>query len=499
MTNFFSLDFLFLLPQVFIAIATLTGLVLFSAYGSFVRSSGRLPSSQASAFLGLTFFFFLLLLFPIFSLSSVGLFSTLLFSPFLNVYSLLVVLATIAVLFLYSGYSSLFDLTQFEVPFLLAFTSLATLVIISSNDLLVAYLGLEFQGLLLYVLAASRVNSTYSTEAGLKYFVLGSFASCVLLLGISFLYGAVGVLNFSDLGLFFLSSALTLPFVYQKACLLALLLIVLGLLFKVGSAPFHFWVVDVYTGSSIAITTFFAVVPKVAAWLLLLKISFSILYVFVGFFANLFVLVGLCSLVVGTFGAVSQTSLKRILAFSAVAHTGYLLLGLASFQTITFVSNVLYLVVYTVALVPIFALLIFYSPRNASSTPVDSIYGLRFIYKHNRVAGLVLVLSLFSVAGVPPLSGFFAKLYVFFSLLSANYAFVAVFALLLSAASAIYYLKLIRFTHFFGDSRSFLFLNELPRPVAYVISILFMLNISFFVWGSDFLLVLCQIQSNFLL
>lgn len=494
------LDFLFLLPQIFVASAILTGLTLFSTYGSFTRSSGRLLLPQAAVFLSLTFFLFLIVLLPTLPFSSSGLFSTLLFSPFLNLYALLVVLTTIAILFLCSGYSNFSDLTQFEVPFLIAFTSLATLVIVFSNDLIVAYLGLEFQGLLLYILAASRVNSTYSTESGLKYFVLGSFASCVLLLGISFLYGAVGVLNFADLGLFFISSsALTLPPLHQKACLLALLLIVLGLLFKVGAAPFHFWVVDVYSGSSLIITAFFAAVPKIAAWVLLLKLSASVLYVFADFFANLFVLTGLFSLIVGAFGAVSQTSLKRILAFSAIAHTGYLLLGVASFQTITFVSNILYLFVYTLGLLPIFAILTFYSSQRNSSTPIDSIYGLRYVYKHNRALSLVLVLSLFSVAGVPPLSGFFAKLYVFFSLLHAGYVFVGIFALLLSSASAIYYLKLIRFTYFFSDSRSFLFFNEMPRPVAYVISILFMLNITFFVWGSDLLLALCQIQSNFLL
>jgi NADH-quinone oxidoreductase subunit N len=258
-------------------------------------------------------------------------------------------------------------------------------------------------------------------------------------------------------------------------------------------------VADVYTGSPIVITAFFAVVPKLAGWVLLLKLSTFVLSAFVDFFSILFVLTGLLSLLIGSFGAVSQSSLKRILAFSAVAHAGYLLLGIAAFQTVSLVSNALYLFVYTLSLLPIFAILIVYFPRNISSNAIDTVYGLRYLYKQNRVAALILVLSLFSAAGVPPLSGFFAKLYVFFAVVSANYTTVAALALLLSSASAVYYLKVVRFAFFFRNFRASLLLQEITRPAAYAIALLFVLNISFFAWGSDFLVALCQIQSNFLL
>lgn len=498
MTNLFFLDFLFLLPQVFAVVSVLTGLTLFSAYGSFTRSVGLSLQVQCIVFLLLSSVLFLLLLAPVAFFSSFGLFSSLLFSPFLNFYALLAILATTLTLLLYGSYTKDSDLVQFETPFFVIFTTLASIVIFFSNDFLIAYLGLELQALVLYILAASRVNSTYSTEAGLKYFVLGSFASCLLLLGISFLYGVVGTLNFTDLSLFFASSS-ELSSTYANACLLSLLLIVLGLLFKVGAAPFHFWVADVYTGSPIVITAFFAVVPKLAGWVLLLKLSTFVLSAFVDFFSILFVLTGLLSLLIGSFGAVSQSSLKRILAFSAVAHAGYLLLGIAAFQTVSLVSNALYLFVYTLSLLPIFAILIVYFPRNISSNAIDTVYGLRYLYKQNRVAALILVFSLFSAAGVPPLSGFFAKLYVFFAVVSANYITVAALALLLSSASAVYYLKVVRFAFFFRNFRTSLLLQEITRPAAYTIALLFVLNISFFAWGSDFLVALCQIQSNFLL
>lgn len=490
-------DFLILLPQFFVAVAVLSGLTLFSGYGGLNRSSGRLLVHQAGAFLVLTLLCSLLLLLPIFSLTFFGLFSSLVFSPFVSSYALLAVLAAVASLLLYMGYSSYSDLNQFEIPFFLVFATLATLVIFFSNDYLVAYLGLEFQALVLYVLAASRVNSTYSTEAGLKYFVLGSFASCLMLLGISFLYGATGLLNFTDFSLFFASPGFSQE--QRQACVLAFLLIVLGLLFKVGAAPFHFWVPDVYTGSSVVVTAFFATLPKLAAWVFLLKLAVSSLYTFVDFFANFFVFSGLFSLVVGAYGAVSQTSLKRILAFSAIAHTGYLLLGLAAFQTSGIISNFVYLFVYLLSIFPIFCLISFYFPAFISSTAIDSVYGLRYLYKHNRTAGLLLVLSLFSLSGIPPFSGFFAKLYVFFSLLSAGYVYTAAFALFLSTASAVYYLKSVRFAYFFRDSRGFLLFNEISRFGAYMVSLFFVLNVSFVLWGSDLLVLLCQFQSNFVL
>lgn len=203
MTNLFFLDFLFLLPQIFAAVSVLTGLTLFSAYGSFTRSAGLSLQVQCIVFLLLSSVLLLLLLAPVAFFSSLGLFSSLLFSPFLNFYALLALFATTLTLFLYGSYTKASDLVQFETPFFIIFTTLASIVIFFSNDFLIAYLGLELQALVLYILAASRVNSTYSTEAGLKYFVLGSFASCLLLLGISFLYGVVGTLNFTDLSLFF--------------------------------------------------------------------------------------------------------------------------------------------------------------------------------------------------------------------------------------------------------------------------------------------------------
>ena len=496
MVNSLFSDFLYLLPQVFYCLVLLVSLSLFSAYNIFYRSSGKSLVLQISSFLIFNLFLFAILLVPVFSFSYFGVFSSLVFSPTLNFYTLLALVSVVSVFFFYGSYSNNSDLNQFEVPVFMGFVLLSTLIVFYCNDFLVAYLGLEFQALALYVLAASRINSTYSTEAGLKYFVLGSFASCLLLLGISFLYGLTGLINFSDVGLFLLTPTNTFN---TQAVLLSLLLIVLGLLFKVGAAPFHFWVADVYTGSPLVITAFFATVPKLAAWVLILKLSSSILYLFLDFFSVFFSLVGLFSLVVGAYGAVFQTSLKRILAFSAVSHTGYLLLSIASFHSMAFVSVLLYLTLYVLSLLPVFIILSLYFPRITTNSPLDSLYGLRYIYKHNPLLGLILVLSLFSLAGIPPFSGFFAKLYIFFNVVHAGYTYVAVLALFLSSASAIYYLKLVRFSFFFKNFREFVFFNQISRPVAYLISTLFVLNISFFVWGSDFLIILSQFQSNFVL
>jgi NADH-quinone oxidoreductase subunit N len=493
--SFFS-DFLHLLPQIFYFVVLLVGLSVFSAYNTFYRSSGRPAAVQISSFLAYNSLLLVVLLVPFFSFSYFGAFSNLVFSPALHFYTLLAAVGLFSTLYVHSFYSTYSDLNQFETPLFMSLVFLSTLVVFYSNDFLVAYLGLEFQALALYVLAASRVNSTYSTEAGLKYFVLGSFASCLLLLGVSFLYGLTGLTNFSDLGSYLLVPTETFN---SQATLLSLLLIVLGLLFKVGAAPFHFWVPDVYTGAPIVITSFFAIVPKLAAWVLLLKLSLFCLQFYFDFFSNFFVAIGLLSLVVGAYGAVFQLSLKRILAFSAIAHTGYLLLSLASFQSTTFTAVLMYLSLYIVSLLPVFIILVLYFPKNTSSSAVESVYGLRYLYKHNPLLCLILVLSLFSLAGVPPFSGFFAKLYIFFVIVNSKLLYAAILALFLSSASAVYYLKIIRFSFFFKNFREFLLFNEITRPIAYLISTLFVLNISFFAWGSDFLLVLSQFHSSFVL
>ena len=481
-------------PYLFIIVFFLLGLTIFSSYNSYKRSGGLPLASQTSLFFILGLFLYAVTFLPYFVVSIYTNFSGLVFSSFLSGYIFLVLSFSGVVLTLYTHYAAKFDLEAYEVPIFIVVVTLSTVLLITVSDCLSMYLVLELQALALYVLATTRVNSTFSTEAGLKYFVMGSFASCLLLFGISLLYGLTGLFSFSEISLLLLMLNDTLEF-SSSGFLLAFLFISIGLFFKVGAAPFHSWVPDVYTGAPLVVTMFFSLVPKIGAWVLLVKLSYNCFAAYSAFFSSVFLSVGVLSLVIGVFGAVYQVSLKRLLAFSAISHTGYMLLGLSTFHFEGFVSNLFYLSVYVLSLAPVFLILGTYGTRFDSS-PMDSIYGLKNIYKFSPLLGLILTSSLFSLAGLPPFCGFFGKLYIFYTLVSSGFFGVSILALLLSSGSAVYYLKLVRFNLFFKDMVNRLFLLEVNRAVAYVIVVLFSLNLLFFAWGADFLLMLNYFYSK---
>jgi NADH-quinone oxidoreductase subunit N len=482
-----------LVPYLFVVFFLLLGLSLFSSYNFYRKSSGIPIGGQISFFFTVGLLLYAILCIPYFDVPTYLNFSSFVLSSFLNAYSFLILSFTGVVLIFYRDYALRFDLNAYELPLFILIVAFSTIFLATASDFLVLYLSLELQALALYVIAASKVNSTFATEAGLKYFVMGSFASCLLLFGISLFYGLTGVLNFSEVNtLLALDASAETNF---NGILLSLVFITVGLLFKVGAAPFHFWVPDVYTGVPVVITMFFSLIPKIGAWVVLFRLANSCFLSYTTFFSSLFVCVALLSLLVGVFGGVYQTSIKRLLAFSAVSHTGYLLLGLSTFHFEGFISNLFYLFIYALSLSPIFLILGSYSSRFGVS-PVDSFYNLKSIYKFSPVLSLIFVSSLFSLAGIPPFSGFFAKLYIFYTLVDSGFVGISIIALFLSSASAVYYLKLVRFALFFKDGVTRLFLFEVSRSVAYLIVVFFFLNILFFIWGADLLLLLNYFYSK---
>lgn len=486
-------EYIATVPHLFMLSFFLVSLAVFSSFNFYKKSSGLPLGKQISFFFILGLFLYSVLLLPYFSVFIYLGFSSFILSSFFNLYLLVILFFSGVTLVFYTHYAVEFDLEVYEVPIFIVLVTLSTLFLTTAGDFLVLYLSLELQALALYILATSRVNSTFSTEAGLKYFIMGSFASCALLFGISLFYGLTGLFSFSEIGLLLVLSD------YSKTdatgAVLALVFITIGLLFKVGSAPFHSWVPDVYTGVPVVIVMFFSIVPKIGIWVLLIRLSLSCFLAYTTFFSSFFVLVGLLSLVIGVFGAIYQISLKRLLAFSAISHTGYMLLGLSTFHFESFVSNLFYLFVYALSLSPVFLILGSYSGRD-NLAPFDYLYSIKSIYKFSPVLGLIFVSSLFSLAGLPPFSGFFAKLYIFYTLVSSGFLVTAVIALLLSSASAVYYLKVVRFNLFFSDTTNRVFLREINRGVAYLIVIFFILNISFFIWGVDLLLLLNYFYSK---
>lgn len=490
----FSKEAVFYTPQLFCLIAALSGFLVFSAYNRLHKSSGASLSNQISYFFVLSYSFFLLLLIPYCYFSWEGSLSLVASAPFFWFYSVLALILSLFSIFIYVDYTKNSDLNHFEVPFLFFVVVFSVFVLGIAEDLLTMYLALELQALSLFVLAACRTNSTYSTEAGLKYFVLGSFASALMLLGITVLYSLTGLLNLNEFVLL-LSGAFDSSF-YYRCVLFGFVVLVCGLLFKVGAAPFHFWVPDVYTGSSVSIAAFFALVPKLAGWIVLVKLSVYCLTYMSTFFSDFFIISSFLSLFIGTFGAIYQNSLKRVLAYSAIGHTGYLLLSLSSFSSVGYVSNIFYLITYSLSLLPVFLIISGYFYKNTGSAS-DSLHSVRLFYKRSPILGFILVSSVFSMAGVPPFSGFFGKFAVFLSIISQDYFLTGLLALVLSAGSAAYYLRLVRLVAFERKDEGYGFFVEQSRISSYIIVVVFILNLLFFFWGVDLLLFLTYYSNLF--
>jgi NADH-quinone oxidoreductase subunit N len=474
------LQVLGLLPYFYGLLACLLLFVFASSYASTVRGvSLSLSAAQLSVFVVLTIF---VLLFR-FTLAPFSGFSMLIL-PFTQFYFCLITILSFASLLLLKEGILHSDLQIFEVSIFVLLAYLATVSLVFCNDFVSLYLGLEFQGLVLYILAAIRGNSLYSTEAGLKYFVLGSFASSVLLFGLSIIYGLTGTVNFQDLrfliGLEYFSTDVTY-------LLLAVLFVVVGLLFKVGSVPFHFWVPDVYLGAPLPIVSFFALVPKIGAWVVLSRFVLS-LDSYRYLFSDLFVVLGFSSVILALYGALAQSSFKRLIAYSAVGHAGYLLVNLGSFTSISFTANAVYLFIYTVSLLPVF--IIMSLSYRTSTEGMHSIYDVGTLYRHSPLLVSIFAVSIFSLAGLPPFSGFVAKLYVLFSVLATTHFQLVVLFILLSVAGSVYYLKLVRLLFLSNNTKDSCFFSELSRPLAYCLLISFFVNISFPFWVNDFIALL---------
>lgn len=373
--------------------------------------------------------------------------------------------------------------SSFEYCILLLLAVFGLVIVTTSNDFLVLYLGIELQSLCLYVLAAFKQNSLYSTEAGLKYFVLGSFSSGILLFGMGFIYGLTGLISYNDLYFFFYSTDFS--YFLNIGLQLGIILFLIGLFFKVGAAPFHLWLPDVYAGSPSIITSFFATTPKIVFFFLIGKFYF---FVFAGVInqVNFFVLsLGLLSLIVGSLGALQQNKIKRLVAYSSISHAGFILLGLGSSSLENFGGVLFYILVYMLMSINFFS--IFISLR--SYTNFEMIRSLNIfsnIYRSNLVLGVLLAVVLFSLAGIPPLIGFFSKLYIFLGLIKGEYFFISIIAIFISVIGVVYYIRLIKLL-FFENSQFYAFYTPILRLHSYII-----------IFSSFFILFACIFSSTIL-
>ena len=335
--------------------------------------------------------------------------------------------------------------SRFEIPVLILLSTVGMMMMVSANDLLALYLGLELQSLALYVLAAVRRDDVRSSEAGMKYFVLGALSSGMLLYGASLLYGFAGTTSFAGL-----ATAASAPGAATNLGLIAgLVFLLVGLAFKISAVPFHMWTPDVYEGAPTPITAFFAAAPKLAALALLARVLFD---GFGGLFVQwqkIVIFLAIASMLLGAFAAIGQTNIKRLMAYSSIGHVGFALVGLAAGSAEGIEALLIYLAIYLVMTLGSFACIL---AMRREEGPVEDIYELAGLAETNLPMAFILAMLFFSLAGVPPLAGFFAKFYVFAAAVKAELYGLAILGVLSSVVGAFYYLRIVK-VMFFDEAK----------------------------------------------
>lgn len=349
-----------------------------------------------------------------------------------------------------ANYNRREDIARFEYAVLILFATLGMMMMVSANDLISLYLGIELQSLSLYVLAAFRRDSLRSSEAGLKYFVLGALASGMLLYGASLTYGFAGTTSFGGI-------AASLKGGPSTGAIVGLVFISAALAFKVSAVPFHMWTPDVYQGAPTPVTAFFSVGPKIAAMALLIRVMIEPFGGILDQWRQIVVFIALASMLLGAFAALVQTDIKRLMAYSSIGHVGYALVGLAAGSESGVQAVLIYLAIYLVMNAGTFAVILCMRRRGAVVEEISDLAGLS---RSQPGLALALAIFMFSMAGIPPLAGFFGKLYVFLAAVEAGLVVVAVIGVLASAVGAFYYLRIIKIMYFDEATESF------DRPLA---------------------------------
>jgi NADH-quinone oxidoreductase subunit N len=331
-------------------------------------------------------------------------------------------------------------LAKFEFPILLLFSTVGMMIMLSANDLITLYIGLELLSLSLYVIAAFDRDNGRSAEAGLKYFVLGALASGLLLYGASLVYGFSGTTNFDRIA-DAIGTAEAVPF----GLVVGLVFVLAALAFKVSAVPFHMWTPDVYEGAPTPVTAFFASAPKVAAIGLLTRVAAGPFGDLAGQWQQIIILCSLASMILGALAAIGQTNIKRLMAYSSIGHVGYALMGLAVGSELGVRALLVYMAIYLFTNVGAFAVLIAMRRNGQSLEKVEDLAGLG---RTDPAMALAMTLFMFSMAGIPPLAGFFGKYFVIGAAIQGGFVTLAVVGVLSSAVSAYYYLRVIKVMYF---------------------------------------------------
>ena len=391
------------------------------------------------------------------------------FGRFMKVLTLV---SSAAALILSFDYMREAKILKFEYAVLVLLATAGMLMMISANDLISLYLGLELQSLALYVLAALRRDDIRSSEAGLKYFVLGALSSGMLLYGASLIYGFTGSTSFEKIA----AAAQVAGAGQDIGLIIGLVFLLVGLAFKISAVPFHMWTPDVYEGAPTPVTTFFAAAPKVAAVALLTRVAFDAFPGVAVQWQQVVTAMAIASMGLGAFAAIGQTNIKRLLAYSAIGNIGYMLIGLAAGSPEGVRGLVIYLVIYVAMTIGAFACVLCMRRPGGTVEDIDELSGLA---QNNLGMATVLAIVLFSMAGIPPLAGFFAKFYVFIAAVKEGLWALAVFGVLASVVGAYYYVRIVKIMFFDEPKARFL---DIPPKAGVIMALSALFVLLYVVW-----------------
>ena len=385
---------------------------------------------------------------------------------------LLVLFSGIVIIYISEKYRSFEKLFIYEYPLLILFSILGMLIMISANDFISLYMGLELQSLSLYVLASMKKDSSKSSEAGLKYFILGALASGFFLFGVSLLFGIAGTTTYTELSLILVNYEN-----YSPLLALAIVMILCSIAFKLSAAPFHMWTPDVYEGSPTTVTAFIAVVPKIAAVAIIVRVLYIPFGNIYEIWYQILIMISVASIYVGAFGALVQDNIKRLMAYSTIGSIGYVLLALSAGSQEALQGALIYITIYTISVMGSFVAIVFMEKDNIALEKISDLAGISKTDPYTAICFSILLLSL---AGLPPFAGFVGKFYIFRSLIIEDLTWLAVIGVIGSVIAAYYYLKLIKIMYLDSAEEPLIFRYNLGSKIVLGVTSLMVVSFLFY-------------------
>ena len=461
-------------PEIFISLSIMFLLI----FGVYKKNSSELVYSLSI----ISLLIVLALCFNLRTVTEVYLFNESYQIGYLSTFmKILVILSGIFVMSVSLKYLKINNILKIEFPILILSSILGMIVMISSNDLIVFYMGLELQSLSLYVLASFNKDNILSSESGLKYFILSALSSGLLLYGCSLIYGFSGSTNFIQI-----SENIDIN---QYSLTFGIVFILVGLAFKISAVPFHMWAPDVYQGSPTPVTLFFAILPKVAALTVLIKILYVPFLNLIEQWQMIVIFLSIASMIFGAVAAIGQKNLKRLIAYSSISHMGYTIAGLSTGTNEGIQSSIIYISIYVVMNLGFFCCLLMLKRDGKYYETVEDMSGLS---KNHPMLSFSLLLILFSLAGIPPLAGFFAKFYVFMAVIKSEMYFLAITGLLSTVIAAFYYLRIIKIIYFDPEKEKFDAHHNIALKVSLFITTIFILF--YFIFPSTLIQIISKIN-----